>query len=136
VVKKLSYGDFLKSFELVPRLTVELVVENDKKEIFLLERKSDPFKEDWHLPGGFLLKDEKLTDCIDRIAIDELGLGKPSKAEFLGLFENLEGDPRGHILHYVVRITNKPKAKGKFFGSLPPNTISYQKKFLQELGYQ
>ncbi len=135
--KKLTLEEFLESLRLSPRLVIELVVENSEGAITLLERDRTPYVGMWHLPGGFLLKGELINDCISRIARDELNLKvDPVQAEHLGLFENLEGDPRGHLLHYVVRFKLNQSTTSKQFISLPPDTISYQKDILIKLGYK
>lgn len=135
--KKLSYNDFLKSFEFAPRLAIELLVENTQGELLLLKRESTPFKGQWHLPGGFLLKNEHIDDCIRRIAKKELGLSIQIKnVKKLQLFESIKADPRGHIIHLPVKIVKSDIKKGKYFSKLPANTISYQKVFLAKLGYK
>lgn len=145
-VQKLSYEDFLESLRLCPRLSVELILENVKGGILLIQRTKSPFQNNWHLPGGFLLKNELITDCIKRISTEELGQTvEARRAEFLGLFENIDGDPRGHILHYVSRfkidnpqlwfIPTKGEKKA-FFQKLPEVIIPYQRDFLNKLGYK
>lgn len=133
---KLSYDDFLESLRLSPRLVVELVIENNKREILLLKRDNDPFKDYWHLPGGFLLKGESISACIKRHAKEELGISPTDSGKFIGIFENIDGDPRGHILHYVVRFEQDQNVEGSYFSKLPQETIPYQRKFLLELGYK
>lgn len=134
--QKLSYEDFLKSFEFAPRLAVELLVENASGKLLLLQRDREPFKGYWHLPGGFLLKDETIAECVSRLAHEELATQLDyEKAEFLGIFENINGDPRGHILHYVVRFKRKDVADKHYFDHLPQQTITYQKGFLKKLFY-
>jgi ADP-ribose pyrophosphatase YjhB (NUDIX family) len=135
MVKKLPYKDFLRSFKFAPRLTIELIVENKDKELLLLKRESKPFKNYWHLPGGYLLKDEKIANCVKRIAKDELDLRNASKYKELGVFETIKGDPRGHIIHYVVKLRRERARKGKFFKTIPKGTVAHQKKFLLKLGY-
>ncbi|MFA6250604.1 MAG: NUDIX domain-containing protein [Candidatus Shapirobacteria bacterium] len=135
--QKLSLPDFLKSFEFCPRLAVELLVENPAGQLLLLKRDKDPFAGYWHLPGGFLLKDEPIDDCITRLAEDELNITlDPVSAQRLGIFETLQGDPRGHILHHPVKI-KLPSIEGQnYFLPLPSNIIPYQLVFLQKLGYR
>ncbi|MFC1600462.1 NUDIX domain-containing protein [Patescibacteria group bacterium] len=136
MVKKLSREDFLRSLELSPRLTVELLVENPQGKLLLLKREDPPFKGHWHLPGGFLIKDETFRECISRLSKEELGINFTSVyAEKLGLFETIGEDPRGHILHYAVKLEPSNLPKGRFFNKIPKKTIHYQKKFLIELGY-
>jgi len=139
--KKLSYEEFLESLRLCPRLTVELLVKNKKGEVLLVKRLRPPFKGYWHLPGGFLLKSESITNCAKRLSLEELGFELNLRdGKFLGLFETIKGDPRGHILHYVLmfRLKNSQVCSdnGRFFKNLPPKAIPYQRKFLIKLGYK
>ena len=98
----------------------------------------------WHLPGGVLLKGERLSECANRLAGDELGMKLNGDGLFSGLFENLEGDPRGHILHYTLKYRLnagesggvRPKEKHEFFGELPEGVIPYQRDFLKKVGYK
>ena len=137
MVKKLSYSEFLKSLELAPRIVVELLIENKQKEPLLIKRIDKPYIGYWHLPGGFLLKNESIQNCIKRLAKEEVGLNYHSTDyKMLGLFENIKGDSRGHILHYVVKLKSNKQPQGRFFEKLPKKTISYQKRFLRELGYK
>lgn len=134
--KKLLYKDFLYSLKLSPRLVVELVIENSKGEILLVEREEEPHIGKWHLPGGFLLKGETIKDCATRVATNELKFALNYKTgEFEGLFENLDGDSRGHILHYVMRFKTLDFPRGNYFKKLPNNTIYYQKRLLNKIGY-
>jgi len=135
--QKLSREDFLKSFKLAPRLAIELLFENQKSELLLLKRDKEPFTGMWHLPGGFLLKDESINDCIIRLAKDELNLViNPKQTKRLGLFETLNGDPRGHILHHPVKVKIPSIVNKDYFRVIPKNTIPYQSSFLEKLGYK
>ncbi len=137
MIEKLPYEKFLESFTLSPRLAVEILVINSKKELILLQRDTEPFRSYWHLPGGFLLKREHIMECVKRVAHDELKLEiEPSNFKFEGLFENISGDPRGHILHYVLSVNIDKIHSGKFFKTLPTNTIPYQRVFLNKLGFK
>ncbi len=135
-IEKLSKIDFLKSLELSPRLTIELLVFNSKNQILLIKRQSTPFINFWHVPGGFLLKNETINRCIHRIAYDEIGINIiGNKTKFVGVFETPKGDPRGHIIHYVVKMKIRKDTnisdKYQFFSKLP-KVIPYQKKFILE----
>ena len=106
--KKLSYEDFLLSLRLSPRLSLEIILEHPREGILLVLRTRSPFVNKWHLPGGFLLKGELIDDCLRRVSKTELGQSvNVASSEFLGLFENIDGDPRGHLLHYVFRFKIK-----------------------------
>lgn len=109
--RPLPYATFLQSFRLCPRLAISLCVVDPRGKIILAKRGIPPKKGSWHLPGSFLLKDESLHDCIARILRDECGLRltRAHRVTFLGPFENLTGDPRGHVvdLVYIIRLTPK-----------------------------
>ena len=135
---KLSLQDFLLSLTLAPRVVIELLVENKHGEILLLRRDIPPFIDTWHLPGGFLLKDELIRDCVNRLLKEELGSSR-SSWEFIKLVEDIDGDPRGHLLHYFVRVKLddlKTTKTANYFKRLPSNTMPHQIPMLLDLGYQ
>lgn len=134
MVRKLSYKKFLESLQLSPRLVVELVIEGSDGGVLLIKREHVPFKGHYHLPGTFLLKGESIEACAKRISEEELEYNLKGVGEFVGLFENIKGDSRGHILHYVLKFEGE-SVKGKYFIKLPKSTIWYQKDILKTLGY-
>lgn len=83
-----------------PAVTVDAVIftiqENDLK-VLLIERTNEPFRKYRALPGGFLVKNEPSKKAIDRILKDKAGI-KGVYTEQLYTFDNLNRDPRGHIL--------------------------------------
>ncbi len=143
--KKLPYDLFLKSFEYAPRVACNLLVVNNQNEILLIKRAKPPFADFWHLPGSFLLKDETLDDCLQRVAKDELGLDiNPKNAKLLGVFEDIEKDPRGHVIDIVykyivqeisLQIIGDTK-EVQFFSSLPENIGFNHRETLQEIGFR
>lgn len=135
---KLSLDDFLLSLELSPRLVVELLVKNSTGGIYLLKREKTPYIGTWHLPGGFLLKNELINDCVSRLLFEELG-SKKQDWKYLKLVEDIDGDPRGHLLHYFVEVISDDMTiseSGKYFQTLPDNTMPHQIPMLTDLGYQ
>jgi colanic acid biosynthesis protein WcaH len=136
---KLPYDQFLKSFELAPRVAINLLIEKDGK-ILLAKRAIEPFKDHWHYPGSFLLKDEPLDDAVQRVARDELGI-KVKDVELAGVFENLTGDPRGHVVDVIYRSgpVGEPDAvdtnlEVKYFERLPEKIGFGHRKILRRLG--
>lgn len=83
-----------------PAVTVDAVIftiqENDLK-VLLIERTNEPFRKYCALPGGFLVKNEPSERAIDRILKDKAGI-KRVYTEQLYTFDNLNRDPRGHVL--------------------------------------
>ena len=145
-MKKLPYKEFLYSFKLAPRLAICLLVENSKEELLLAKRATSPGKGLWHYPGSFLIKNEKITDCIRRVAKDELGIKiNGQKAKFVGVSENLNTDSRGHVVDLIYNIklesniTLKPNKYSKeliFFAKLPGKIGFNHKEVLNKIGYK
>jgi ADP-ribose pyrophosphatase YjhB (NUDIX family) len=101
---KLPYKTFLGTFKLVPRLAISLVITHDHQ-FLLAKRVHSPLLGQWHLPGSFLLKNESLEACINRITTKELNFDASSyHKQLLGVFENTDHDPRGHIVDLVYQI--------------------------------
>lgn len=146
MAKKLPQKLFLQTFKYVPRVAFNLLVRNKSGEILLAKRLSPPFADSWHMPGSYLLRGETINECIKRIAKDELGIDLNGQdTEFLGLFEDLDKDPRGHVIDIVYgalvkgKIQFKPLGETKelkFFKKLPVKIGFNHKKTLNQLGYK
>jgi len=83
-----------------PSLAVDLVVfgyHQQELSVLLLNRKEEPFKDTWTLPGGFVQMEERLTDTCNRILKTKLGLDK-LYLEQLYTFDDLTRDPRGRVI--------------------------------------
>lgn len=69
-----EYNFILKN---IPILCVDIAivkVEKTKLNVLLVKRKTEPCKDSWWLPGGRVLKGEKLIECAKRKCIEEVGL--------------------------------------------------------------
>lgn len=64
------YYDFIKY---MPIVCVDICIKY-VNQVLLIKRKDEPAKGQWWIPGGRLLKGEKLQDCAKRKAIEEVGL--------------------------------------------------------------
>jgi len=83
-----------------PSLAVDLVVfgYNDSElSVLLLNRKEEPFKGGWTLPGAFLRMEERFSDTCSRILRTKLGMDK-LYLEQLYSFDEPERDPRGRVI--------------------------------------
>ena len=81
-------------------ITVDAVVfrKNDKDlELLLIQRKNEPFKNQWALPGGFLEVDEELETGAKRELKEETGLHIQRLTQ-LRAFGELGRDPRGRTI--------------------------------------
>jgi 8-oxo-dGTP diphosphatase len=105
-----------------PSVSVDILIIADKK-ILLIERKNDPFKGVWALPGGFVEENEDLFDAACRELKEETGIENVTLKQF-GAFGKPGRDPRGHtisigfmaILPTVVKATAGDDAnKAKWF---------------------
>jgi 8-oxo-dGTP diphosphatase len=65
--------------------------------VLLIKRKSDPFKNQWAIPGGFVKLDESLEDAAKRELEEETGV-KEVYLEQLYTFGDPKRDPRGRVI--------------------------------------
>ena len=81
-------------------VTVDSVVfckaENQFK-VLLIQRKNDPFKDQWALPGGFVEEDEDLETAAKRELREETGL-EIEAMEQVQAFGTPGRDPRGRTI--------------------------------------
>ena len=81
-------------------VTVDAVVFGeglDGREVLLIRRARDPFKDRWALPGGYVDIDETVAAAARRELSEEAGLDVPDLA-FLGYFDAVDRDPRERTL--------------------------------------
>ncbi len=99
-----------------PMVTVDAVVfavSEDKTEVLLIERKNEPFKGRWAVPGGFVDLDEELEDAVARELAEETGLSGV-QLEQMHTFGKCGRDPRGRqitIAFMGVAIEGRDKIK-------------------------
>ncbi|MBC7523627.1 MAG: NUDIX hydrolase [Flavobacterium sp.] len=81
-------------------LTVDIVIFNDVvsfKQILLIKRKHDPYKDYWALPGGFVNEHEDLEVAALRELKEETNLHFSSLKQ-LKAFGKPFRDPRSHVV--------------------------------------
>ncbi|CAD6540904.1 GDP-mannose mannosyl hydrolase [Paraburkholderia kirstenboschensis] len=100
--------DFLDVVRLTPLVAIDLIVSDADGRILIGHRRNRPARGTWFVPGGRILKDEKLDAAFARIVDAELGIAKlaRSSARFEGVFEhhysdNFAAEP-GVSTHYIV----------------------------------
>jgi len=95
-----------------PLLTVDCVVLNPRGEVLLIERKNEPFRGHFALPGGFVDIGETVEDACRRELMEETGV-KAGKLTLVGVYSDPNRDPRGHTASvvFLTRVrTNKIEA--------------------------
>lgn len=135
-VKRLPKKVFNEIYSKVPRLGADVVIRSNEG-ILLTKRAIPKCKGMWHIPGGTLLKGEKIIDCVKRVAKLETGLTVKVK-KFIGLCEYTKRSsyhPGVALIYLVEPIKGKLKigedtADIKFFKKIPKNTIKEQRDYL------
>ena len=136
-----SPEEFKEIFSRVTRLCVELVIKTPQG-IILSLRNLPTWNSMWHLPGGMVFYRETVTDAIERVAKDELGIDITIH-KLLGYNEYpSEEKERGFGwsvgLMFLcsskvidIRPNNNEASEIKMFNELPPSLIEEHKTFLQ-----
>ena len=70
---------------------------NDGVSVLLIQRKYEPFKGSWAIPGGFVLEDESLETAVRRELVEETGI-EVNYLEQLYTFGEPGRDPRQRIV--------------------------------------
>jgi 8-oxo-dGTP diphosphatase len=86
-----------------PAITVDIIItrlHRNQKQILLIRRKNQPFRNKWALPGGFLNMDERLKDAALRELSEETGLIIQQLEQFY-VFDELSRDPRERTITVV-----------------------------------
>ena len=127
----LTARQFKRSFDLVPRLIIDIIVLNKQDQFLLIRRGIEPEVGKWQVPGTFLQKDETIQECVARIGVEELGFSLSSNdCRLASVEEDLSSDPRGHVVHTIYKyrllrdISLKPWGESLemgFFSSIPPD---------------
>lgn len=94
------------------KLSVDAVVfgyESGTISVLLINRKYEPYKDKWAIPGGFVLNEESLEDAVQRELQEETGI-KINYLEQLYTFGNPLRDPRGRVVSVAYFALVRPNA--------------------------
>lgn len=138
----LPEATFHEIYRQVPRLTVEVVLADDRG-LLLTRRAIEPCRGLWHLPGGTVRFGERLTDAVGRVARDEVGV-EVTRSRMLGVieypshFEHGLDHPVGVAFGVEVRAAEIRLGGGAvehgWFRRLPVPMHEEQARFLLENG--
>ena len=91
-----------KAYPLMPVIAVAGIIFNDRDEVVLIQRGSEPRKGKWSIPGGSVELGEELGQALVREVEEECSL-KVEPGPFVSLIERIEHDSRGKIrYHYAI----------------------------------
>ncbi|OZI30512.1 GDP-mannose mannosyl hydrolase [Bordetella genomosp. 10] len=104
---RLSRADFRHGVELLPLVSIDLLLSDADGRYLLGLRGNPPARGSWFVPGGRIRKDEPMDAALRRICDDELGLDLPRACWRLqGVYEHFYDDnfagERDRSTHYVV----------------------------------
>lgn len=105
-----------------PLVSIDLVIEDGSGNVLVGKRVNEPAMGCWFVPGGRVMKDERLDDAFLRILKREVGwVSARGQAQFLGAYEhfypaNFAREP-GITTHYValaykIVVPNRPAVVG------------------------
>jgi 8-oxo-dGTP diphosphatase len=83
-----------------PGVTTDCLVFRDINahlEVLLIQRRKEPFKDRWALPGGFVGEDETLEECAIRELKEETGIEDVHLHQFR-VYSKPGRDPRGRTI--------------------------------------
>ena len=104
--KFLAPDDFKLVLDSTPLISLDLIVKNPDGRVLLGKRLNKPAKGYWFVPGGRVLKNERLEAAFVRLTDIELGIKvNISSARYLGLYEHFYDDSAVSDVistHYVV----------------------------------
>jgi colanic acid biosynthesis protein WcaH len=103
----LSHAELDTIIRLAPLIAIDLIIRNARGDVLLGLRKNEPAKDCYFVPGGMILKNERLAEAFTRLTKNETG--RPAsfdEARLIGVFEHFYDNNRsnkaGYGTHYVV----------------------------------
>jgi colanic acid biosynthesis protein WcaH len=103
----LNHADLNTVIRLAPLVAIDLIIRNARDDVLLGLRNNEPAKDCYFVPGGMVLKDERLADAFARLVKKETNAAANFEdTRLMGVFEhfydtNRSGDG-GYGTHYVV----------------------------------
>jgi colanic acid biosynthesis protein WcaH len=103
----LSHAELDTIIRLAPLISIDLIIRNARDEVLLGLRTNEPAKGCYFVPGGMIMKGERLAEAFARVLKKETGqAANLGDARLLGAFEHFYDTNRsgraGFGTHYVV----------------------------------
>ncbi|SEW54146.1 NUDIX hydrolase [Chitinophaga arvensicola] len=120
-----------------PSLAVDLVVfgyHDNTLSVLLLNRKEEPFKDCWTLPGGFLQMEETFLGTCSRILQTKLGMDQVF-LEQLYSFDAPDRDPRGRVIAVGYYALINPAKFNVVAGNMANDVKWFNVRKLPALGF-
>ena len=120
-----------------PALAIDLVVfgyHENVLSVLLLNRKEEPFKDKWTLPGAFLQMEERFSEACSRVLKTKLGMDNVY-LEQLYSFDEPERDPRGRVISVSYYALVNPRKFKVVAGTMANDVKWFDIKKLPELGF-
>jgi 8-oxo-dGTP diphosphatase len=82
-----------------PSITADMIIINEFNEVLLMKRNTNPWKDYWVLPGGFMDKeDSSLEETAIREVFEEINFKIETKIFNLGIFDEIGRDIRDRVI--------------------------------------
>lgn len=120
-----------------PALAIDLVVfgyAQKELSVLLLNRKEEPYRDGWTLPGAFLQMTETFQEVCMRILQSKLGISGLF-LEQLYSFDRLERDPRGRVISIAYFSLVNPEKFTLAAGTMANDVAWFPVHQLPELGF-
>ena len=120
-----------------PSVTIDCVVfgyDGEQLSVLLLNRRDEPFANQWTLPGGFLHLEETFEEAAQRILKDKTGI-ENLFLEQLYTFGGLSRDPRGRVLSVAYYALVNPVKYQLMVGQMANELRWFNWKQLPSLGF-
>ncbi len=137
----LTFTEFKTIYSKVPRLCVDLLIKT-KNGYLLTLRQKNGYAGQWHIPGGTVYFQEKISDTIKRIAFEEIGTTVIVKKPlgYVEYFSEVKERGFGYTIslaflcklpkNFKISLDNQVE-KYEFFKVIPKNTILEQKELIK-----